>query len=243
MNDSCATKIGIVLPAFNEELSLKNSVEEILHWQPPSGSIFHELLVIDDGSSDQTAKIINTISENEAKVKLIQNSQNRGKGYSVRRGLLESTSDICGFTDADLAYGTEYFSSFVEIIAKRNADYVIGSRRLIPKTGYKEYSFSRRASTSVFKMIVNALGLTDVSDSQCGIKFFNRRTIESIIPQLIQDGFTFDVEMLYLARRYNLHVVEFPVEMKPQRPSKIQLRKESLAMLLDLIKIRFHKYQ
>ncbi|MBN1552041.1 glycosyltransferase [bacterium] len=231
--------VAIIVPAFNESQTISNTIRALADWTPPSGVKLTEIIVVDDGSSDNTNELIQTAIIHHPQVICLKNSRNLGKGYSVTRGILHATADIVGFTDADLSYPPSLYDEFILPFLNGNIDVVVGSRRHPKHYGYRQYPFKRRAATHFFQLFIRMLGLTTVSDSQCGLKFFTRDAANRVFSRTMCSGFSFDVELLFLCRRYGFNVREIPVEMEEQRPSTIRLTSQVPRMLMDLLKIRF----
>ncbi len=234
--------ISLIIPAFNEADVLEDTLESLYAWTPSPGTSLLEIIVIDDGSSDTTGALLETAVGHYDRLVILRNNDNRGKGYSVRRGVLESKGDIIGFTDADLAYDPSQYNAFIDYLLDNPVDMCAGSRHLIANSGLDNYSTRRLFSSHIFQFIIRCLGLTSVTDSQCGIKFFTSAVRDRIFPFIRQTGFTFDVEMLYRCRQLGLSVAEIPVIMQKQSHSTIRLRKQAPRMLLDLIRIRLASF-
>ena len=145
--------ISIIIPAFNESALISNTLRAISAWTPPAGCSLKEILVIDDGSHDSTAAKVGELTAEISSLKLLVNDGNRGKGFSVRRGVLASEGDIIGYTDADLAYDPAQYNAFIEGILHQKADIVAGSRHLQYDSGLSHYSRRRVLSTYGFQLI------------------------------------------------------------------------------------------
>jgi len=236
------SSVTIVIPAYNEALIIGNTITELLNWLPEPGYELVEVIVVDDGSFDDTAEVTHQFVKQDTRVKLLQNSGNMGKGFSIRKGVLTGQGDLIGFTDADLAYKPFQYNAFVKKLHD-GSDVVVGSRRISTDSGLQKYPWRRQYATHIFQMLISLLGLTTVSDSQCGVKFLKASEAKNLFSSLKCNGFAFDVELLYLAKQYGMTVDEVPVKMDPQRPSTIQLRNQVPKMLMDLIAIRFRKYE
>jgi dolichyl-phosphate beta-glucosyltransferase len=236
------SSLSIVIPAYNEENSLPGMIDSLQGWDPPAGIQLLEILVVDDGSTDGTHDLAKELILNDPRIKVIKNVQNRGKGYSVCRGMLASTGDIAGFTDADLAYDPVQYNPLLASLNELRADIALGTRRMTGSTSVHSQPLTREYSSTVFQLLIKFMGLKTASDSQCGLKFFRREAITQIFPKIRCRGFAFDVELLYIAHRLGLTYIEIPVTMNAQRPSTIQLYHQVPRMIWDLLKIRFRSY-
>ncbi|MBN1356413.1 glycosyltransferase [bacterium] len=235
------SSITLVIPAYNEESTLPATLERLTAWNVAPGAGLLEIVVVDDGSTDGTAGVVSEWSRREERIRLLKNDGNHGKGFSVCRGMRDARGDITGFTDADLAYSPDQYNALVIPLLRGDADIALGTRRLT--SARSAYPRSREYSSRVFQWIVAMLGLKTGSDSQCGLKFFNRKAVDGIFPKVTCTGFAFDVEVLHIARRLHLKFVEVPVRMHPQlRSSTIRLRSQVPRMLRDLFRIRFSRY-
>ncbi len=240
MESTKFNSVALVIPSYNESLVLPMTIKTIMQWNPLPGLSLKEIIIIDDGSSDDTGRTTEKLAEEFSCVRLLRNPVNKGKGFCIRRGMTASESDIIGFTDADLSYDPSQYNSFLREIVAHRSDIVIGSRNINPKAGYHGYSLQRKISNTVFRLIVRTLGLTRASDSQCGIKFFTKKAAKQLFTLSVCNGFAFDVEILYLGTKLNYRISEVPVEMREKRPSTISLRTQAPKMFLDLLKIRLN---
>jgi len=224
-------EVSIIIPAFNEAERLPTTLEQLLGYL--EGTEFtSEVIVVDDGSSDDTAQKV------APPATVIRNDSNHGKGYAVRQGILAASGAVRVFMDADLSVPPEYLLELVNRIREGN-DVVIGSRG-VPGSevvaGGRQY---RRTMGRVFNHFVQLLAVRGIHDTQCGFKGFTEEAAQLLFPLQKLDGFAFDVELLYLARRKGLRIFEMPVRWVDQEASKVRPGIDSLKMLKDLIRIRW----
>jgi dolichyl-phosphate beta-glucosyltransferase len=205
----------------------------------------YELIVVDDGSIDGSTSLLSGLAANHGSVRLIHNSPNRGKGHAVRSGVVHSSGERVIFTDADLAYPLEEIDKVVRAL-DAGADLAIADRTS-PQSFYHmspeffSYLYTRHLLSRLFNLLVRrSLGLK-VRDCQAGLKGFRRDAADLIFPRLQLDGFAFDVEVLYIAKRFGLEVQQIPVEFQYfSEPSTVEFMRDSLQVLRDLVRVRIN---
>jgi dolichyl-phosphate beta-glucosyltransferase len=237
---------SIVVPAYNEGARLRASLEKMLEYIARS-NWSAEIIVVNDGSGDDTAKIAQEFAKRSPTVRLIDNPRNRGKGYTVRNGMLNATGQVLLFTDADLSSPIEEAGKLFGAIESGAADIVIGSRYLDRDLQTRKQPLYRRLLGRAFNTALRIiLGLSYV-DTQCGFKAFSRQAALEVFPRMKIERWGFDAEILFLARRYRLRVVEVPVQWAHDHRSKINPIRDGVHMLLELLRIRMNsisgKYQ
>jgi dolichyl-phosphate beta-glucosyltransferase len=233
--------LSLVIPAYNEERNLPKAFEKIrifMFSQP----IPMEIILMDDGSTDRTWSMMNAFVAQQPNVKILQNRGNMGKGYTVKRGMLVSSGQYAIFTDADLSYGLEEISKFLGELS-RGYDVVVGSRKIAGSKIVIQPSLLRRIASEVFRLFIQFLMVSGVSDSQCGYKGFTRKAVDLIFPKLTIERFAFDVELFYLMRKYHLKIKEVPVALTHSSISTVRLIRDSLSMIRDILKIRFNDWK
>lgn len=234
MND---LDISVIIPAYNEESRIGTSLLYALEFLYNTGISF-EILVIDDGSSDNTSGVAGSIDNS---IKVLVQPRNMGKGAAVRRGMLESKGKIRIFSDAD--FSTPIYE-LPKILASLNDGYdiCIGSRALRPELIKKHQPFYREFMGKTFNKIIQVLLFRGIKDTQCGFKGFTEKSAEQLFSNSVIDGFGFDVEILYLARKYGFKVKEEPVEWYNDQRSTVSPIKDSLKMIAEIFRIRkIHK--
>jgi glycosyltransferase involved in cell wall biosynthesis len=233
-------RYSIVVPAYNESARLGAALEQILdhvHQQGWSA----EVVVVDDGSRDDTLEIANRFAAGHAQVRTIQNPGNRGKGYAVRNGMLHVQGEMALFTDADLSSPISEANKLFAAL-ESGADVAIGSRWLDPSLQFQRQSLKRQALSRVFNWYLRVILLFPYRDTQCGFKAFTRRAAEMIFPLQRIYRWGFDAEVLYLAHRQKLSVVEVPVAWGHDERSKIHPVRDGTRMGLDALKIRWNAW-
>lgn len=225
-------KLSIIIPAYNEAAHLRATLERVIIFLERELSEW-EIIVVDDGSSDDTPSVVNGVSS----VKYLSNERNSGKGYSVRRGILEARYDLQLFTDADLSTPITEALQLMKAI-ESGADVAIASRK--PGSGKRVVRTPlRKLRSVVFRFLVKAIALRGFYDTQCGFKMFRRSAAHSIFSLQALDHFGFDVEVLYIARKLGLKVTEVPVEWHEGKKSSLKVT-TPLSMIADLFKIRWN---
>ncbi len=226
--------ISVVIPAYNEGNRIQASVKEVIEYLDGIFSEF-EILVIDDGSSDKTAQFVEEIED--SRVRCIVNEQNSGKGFSVRRGILEAKNEIILFSDADLSTPIDETLPLLRAI-QEGADMAIASRWL-QKDQEVERGPLRKLQGHVFAMMVRLTTLQGFKDTQCGFKMFKREIGHAIFEKQQIDRWGFDVEILFIAQKWNFTVKEVPVRWFQSDETKLTFM-TPLTMLWDIIRVQWN---
>jgi dolichyl-phosphate beta-glucosyltransferase len=229
--------LSIVIPSYNEELRLPATLERIAAYLPNLGGET-EILVVDDGSKDRTAEVAESFRSRLPGLRVISNGANRGKGYSVRHGMLEARGHTVLFTDADLSAPIEDAPKLLE--ALKTYDVAIGSRALDRRLITVHESRFREFAGIVFNMIVRVILRLPFVDTQCGFKAFQRERCQILFVQQRIERFGFDPELLYLARHHGLHTVEIPVRWAHSPATKVNMLRDSVQMFVDVFTIRWN---
>ena len=197
-----------------------------------------ELIVVDDGSTDDTAAIVRDLSLTEPRIRLIANKVNMGKGYSVRRGILEAVGDIVLFSDADLSTPIEEYGKMLDYLSEY--DLVMASRSLPESNVVIHQPAYRETMGKMFNLLVQALIVRGIIDTQCGFKLMKTEAGREIAGYLRINRFSFDVEMILVAKRLGYRCVDVPVKWINSPASRVHAVKDSLNMLLDLFRIKLY---
>lgn len=229
--------ISIVVPAFNEAGRIEDSIREIDAFIRRSPWSF-EVIVVDDGSTDDTADIVSRFQL--SCLRLLRNNGNRGKGYTVRQGVLAAKGKYVLFTDADLSAPIEEAEKLLDAVAQQKGDVIIGSRAVDRSYIERHQPRFRELAGILFNIMVRFLLGLNVRDTQCGFKLFDREKTRRIFEQLTTLGFGFDPEVLFLAKRFGLRVCEVPVRWSHSEGSKVRVLQDSIRMFLDLVRIRWN---
>lgn len=228
------TQISVVIPAYNEEKRIEKTLRKVIEYCKKKFARY-EIIVVDDCSDDNTRKI--ALKYKKENVRILKNNINKGKGYSVKRGILEARYDLVLFSDADLATPIEELSKFLEYTGKGH-DIVIASRNLKESKIKIEQPFYRQLMGRTFPLLVELLVLRGFKDTQCGFKLFKTAIAKKIVSRQTINGFSFDVELLFIAKKLKLKIKELPVVWIDQKGSKVSPFKDSFRMLADIMRIR-----
>jgi len=231
--------LSIVIPAFNEERRLPKAIEQIGSYLS-ARTLGAEIIVVDDGSSDATPKLIESYGGKFPGLRLISNGANRGKGFSVRHGVLESRGEIVLFTDADLSTPIEEADKLLAALREQGYDAAIGSRALDRSLIEVHQSAFREQAGAMFNRLVRQIAGLEFSDTQCGFKAFRRERTRIIFEQQRIERFGFDPEILFLAKRHGLRVAEIPVRWSHDSGTKVNVIGDGIRMLLELPVIRWN---
>jgi len=233
--------ISIVIPAYNEDQRLPSTLKTVLAYLRTGEWSFTEVVVVDDGSSDDTAAVAERFHGDDPSVRLLKNPGNRGKGYSVRHGMLEAKGDWVLFSDADLSAPIAELEKLLRVARERDASVVIGSRALDRSLIGVHQSVFREQAGRVFNLMMRLLTGLPFWDTQCGFKLFSAAAAREIFRRQRLDGFGFDVEALFIARKLGLRTVEAPVRWDHVEGTKVSMITDSLNMFLDLIRVRVNQ--
>jgi len=234
---SAVPHLSIIIPSYNEELRLPATLERIAAYLSTYAREA-EVLVVDDGSEDGTAAVAESYRSKILTLRVISNGVNRGKGYSVRQGIEEARGRIALFTDADLSAPIEEAGKLIDGLETN--DVAIGSRAMDRRLITVHESPFREFAGIIFNKIVRSILWLPFVDTQCGFKAFRRERCGIIFEQQTIEGFGFDPELLYLARRHGLRAVEIPVRWGHSPATKVSMLHDSIQMFMDIFTIRWN---
>lgn len=230
--------ISIVIPAYNEKKRIEGSLAETCAYMNDFG-MEYEIIVIDDGSSDGTGRIVERIAKDVRNVRLVRYDKNRGKGHALRTGVLVTKGDFVLVMDADLSTPMDELRKLMPYLSDGEFDIAIGSRALALSDIIKKQPWWRRGMGKTFNKIVKALVIGGFSDTQCGFKLFKGESARSLFGEAKIDRFAYDVEILALATKKEYRIKEVPIRWINSPESRVDPVKDSLQMLADLVRIRF----
>ncbi|MGH9413510.1 MAG: dolichyl-phosphate beta-glucosyltransferase [Terriglobales bacterium] len=228
-------EISIIIPAFNEERRLPATVTAIAAYCARRPERF-EIIVVDDGSGDGTAALPLPPDAPRLRWRMLRNPGNRGKGYSVRHGMRVARGRRLLFTDADLSAPIAEIERLEAALAA-GADVAIGSRSRADLLGARQPRL-RELAGCVFNRLVRAALDLSFHDTQCGFKLFTRASADAIFPLQRVEGWGFDPELLFLARRAHLRISEVPIVWSHAEGAKIHMLRDSARMFADVLAIR-----
>jgi dolichyl-phosphate beta-glucosyltransferase len=230
--------MSIVIPAYNEEKRIRNSLSEACAFLNDSG-MDYEVVVVDDGSSDGTSRIVESVARISPKVRLVGYEKNKGKGHALRTGVLVTTGDFVLVMDADLSTPMEELGKLMPYLSDGGFDIAIGSRALALSDIIRKQPWWRRSMGKMFNRIVKVLVIGDFSDTQCGFKLFRGGAARNLFREAKIDRFAYDVEILARAKKKGYGMKEVPIRWINSPESRVDPLKDSLQMLADLVRIRF----
>jgi len=243
MDNAKSPSLSIILPCYNEEKNIRRNIEHIHNYLKARFSDF-EIIAVNDGSSDATpAELQKSREESRIPLRIINGRTNRGKGAAVRDGVLRSKKEIIMFLDADLAIPIEELSKFLGVL-ETGYDFVIASRFVGGLKILKPVLWYRSIMEKIFRILrMIIINNYDIQDTQCGFKVFKRQTAFKIFPQLTVRGWSFDVEIIFLAKKAGLKIKELPITLQNPPESHIRIVKDSVKMFFDLIKIKINDWR
>lgn len=233
-----SVNLSIVIPAYNEESRIAPTIREVVTYCRDSGRVF-EVIIVDDGSRDETSTVGRSLAEEFPEVRLIRLAANHGKGYAVRSGVVNALGQIVLFADADGATPIAEIERLEGALAS-GADVAIGSRAIHAQGVRVQAKTYRRIMGRTFHRMVEFLADAGVKDTQCGFKLFPSAVAHDLFSRMRMNGFSFDVELLMMARRRGYRVAEVAVNWSHKPGSKVNLTWDSIRMARDLFRIRKH---
>jgi glycosyltransferase involved in cell wall biosynthesis len=231
-------RFSIIIPAYNEAARIPRTLDAVvtcIHAHSWSA----EIVVVDDGSRDATAEVVRAFAAKNPEIRLLQNPGNRGKGYSVRNGLLRSLGEIVMFTDADLSAPIEEASGLFAAI-EHGADIAIGSRWLERSRQTIRQPFYRRFFGRCFNAVTRAIMGLPFADTQCGFKAFTRSAAQTVCQLQTIDRWGFDPEILFIALKRGYRIDEVPVSWAHDERTRISYLKDGMRMLQDIAIVRWN---
>lgn len=231
--------ISVVIPAYNEERRIEPSLKQIISYLSEHFDKY-EIIIVDDGSDDKTYEMISRYKNEN--VKILKNEINKGKGYSVKKGILNAQYPLVLFSDSDLATPIEELEGFIGYITDHNYDIVIASRNLENSKIKNKQPLYRQIMGKVFPEIVGLILLKGFKDTQCGFKLFRTDVARKIVQLQTVEGFSFDVEILFIADKMGYRIKEAPVVWMDKDGSTVRTFKDGFKMLIDLFRIQFNSF-
>lgn len=234
--------LSLIIPAYNEENRLPNTLEQIFSFLYQQNYSF-EVLVIENGSSDRTLEVAQEYAQTHANLMVIKETQ-RGKGKAIQRGMFEAKGEYRFICDADLSMPIEELPKFLPP-QLTGFDIAIGSREAQGAIRFNEPAY-RHLGGRAINFLIQLLILPDLNDTQCGFKCFRADVAENLFRQQTLMGWSFDFEILYLARKKKLRIKEIPIHWYYNADSKVNAVRDALTMIVDVFRIHvnslFGKY-
>lgn len=226
-----------MIPCYNEEQRLPRTIEQVERYLAGKG-VSYELILVDDGSSDGTRKIMDAAAERNPAVRLEALPQNRGKGRALAEGVAVARGTEILVTDADLSTPIEEIDKLRTELGK-GAGVAIGSRALKGSRVEVSQPIYRVLMGKAFNLLVQAVLLPGIWDTQCGFKLFRADVAHDAFAALTTDGFGYDPEVLYRAKKRGVRIAEVPVVWRNSAPTKVSPIKSSVDMFRHVVRIRF----
>lgn len=231
-------KISVIIPAFNEESLIFQNVSTVVEFCRDNFKQT-EIILVNDGSTDSTLEIMDRLAKDYREVSIIDNGVRKGKGYSLREGMKRATGDYICFTDADLSAPIWQFEKLFQWIEK-GYDIVIGSRGLKRSKIELHQPWYRENMGKAFNVLIRTTTPLRFRDTQCGFKVLRRKAMEEVIARTTLNGFCFDVELLYIAKKMGFKICEVPVVWNHSPDTKLNIVSDSAKMLLELLRLRYN---
>jgi len=229
---------SLVIPAYNESSRIRPTLDKVLHYIAEKNWTA-EVVIVDDGSGDDTAAIVREYARSHPLVRLVQNPGNRGKGYSVRNGMMHAGGDICLFSDADLSSPISEAEKLFAAIAG-GADIAIGSRWLRAELQTERQPLYRQLFGRIFNFLLRLILGLHFKDTQCGFKAFKREARQRIFPLQRIERWGFDPEILFLGRRMGFKTIEVPVKWAHSEGTRLHPFRDGFRMFVDVMQIRWN---
>jgi glycosyltransferase involved in cell wall biosynthesis len=233
-------RYSIIIPAYNEGARLGATLDRVLGYTA-SQQWDAEVIVVNDGSRDETAQLVAGYTEKNPALRLVENPGNRGKGYSVRNGMLNARGELLLFSDADLSAPIEEAQKLFAALDS-GGDIAIGSRWVQPELQAQRQSVLRQFYGRIFNLLLRIFLGLKFKDTQCGFKAFTRKAAQSVFPLQQIERWGFDPELLFLARKAGLQVKEVGVVWSHAEGTRINPLRDGLKMFLEVLQIRWNAF-
>jgi len=228
-------ELSIIIPSKNEESRIGNTLRSTIDFCKEQGYDY-EIIVVDDGCVDNTRGVVERFKDQG--VWMTQKRPNRGKGFSVKEGMLKAKKEVAVFMDADNSTQISEVKNFLPLLG--SYDIIIASRNLKGSVIATKQPKLRSILGNIFPFLVRLLVVRGVKDTQCGFKLFSKKAIMELFPRSRLNRWGFDVELLFIAKKRGLKVKEMPITWSNEGQSKVNPFKDSIDMFFDLIRIRFN---
>ncbi|MCX5848969.1 MAG: glycosyltransferase family 2 protein [Deltaproteobacteria bacterium] len=232
-------RLSVLIPVYNERKRIRDTIKRVIIYFENTEPDF-ELILINDGSTDETLQICVEQAGAEQRIRVISYPVNRGKGYAILRGLKAAQGELLLFMDADMATPLKEYLKLREIMFSEKLDLVLGARVKDETDIAVHNPIYRRFVGRIFNMFVRMIVLPHIKDSQCGFKLYTRSAYQAIASRQVIHDFSFDVEHLYITRKLGLKIKEVGVQWSNVANTTVSVFRSALPMLINLFRIRWH---
>ena len=233
--------LTVVIPAYNEEKTIEGTVRDVAAYLDGL-ELTYEVLIVDDGSTDATLSKAKRLATAMRGARVCGYEENRGKGFAVRTGMLEAAGDRVLFTDADNSTPIQELPALMAAL-DAGSGVAIGSRAVRGAVRTIHQPFYREFGGKALNLFIQLFACPGIKDTQCGFKLFTREAAQSVFARCVIDRFSFDVEVLYLARKMGYNDSELPVHWANREFSRVNPLRDGLRMFSDIARIRLRRYQ
>ena len=235
LNFTLSIFLSVIIPAYNEESRLPDTLEQVFHFLEKQ-TFSSEVIVVENGSNDKTFEVAQKFSSRHKNFRVIQTE--RGKGAAVKRGMLEAQGEYRFMCDADLSMPVEEIPKFIPPVLN-DFDIAIASREVEGSVRYNEPKYRHFGGRGI-NYIIQTLALPGLNDTQCGFKCFRATVVEDIFNIQTTKGWSFDIELLFIARRRRYRVREIPIHWYYHPETKVNAVRDALRMIGDIFRIRLN---
>lgn len=234
--------LSIIIPVYNEERRLSIAFSEINSFAQTYAHMNYEIIFVNDGSVDKTQDALDAYACEHANVRLVSYKDNKGKGHAVRKGMLEAKGEYRLMADADMSTSLFEIEQFLPLM-KEHTPIIIGTRKNKGAVLVKKQPWYRQGMGDIYGFIARMLTGVRIKDFGCGFKAFSARTAEDIFSKTIIDGWIFDTEVLYVARRMSIPFKEVGVHWKNDEDTRVRLFTDAFRSVIDLLRMVIHHYR
>jgi len=228
--------LSVIIPAYNEQERLENTLESMIRYLEGK-KYSYEIIIVNDGSTDGTGEIAQKYSQIRKNIRILTNDTKKGKGYSVKRGMLDGDGKYLLFSDSDMSTPIEEEEKLIGWLGQ-GYDIAIGSRSMKESRIIVHQAWHREMMGKIFNKFVRLITVRGLIDTQCGFKVFRRECAKKLFGMQKLDGFAFDVEILFLAKKHDYKIKEVPVQWRNSPHTKVNALRDPLNMMIELVKIR-----
>jgi len=229
-------ELSLITPVYNGEKILRDTLEKLSDFLRANSDV--ELILVNDGSTDNSKKILEEFLKNNERTEIVNLENNQGKGKALKAGSKMAQGRFIGFTDADLPYGLKIINSMCKELRENSSVSLLFGSRGNKYSKFSNYGLLRKGGRLFFSWIIRILVLPDISDTQCGVKVMKKELAKLVAEKSTINRFAFDIELFVITKINGLFYKDFPVELQNQKESSVRILNDTLLMLLDIWRIR-----